>query len=127
MFPKVDKERTIFIIPKFEHELVACLSVLGKPKAFLLRAGREAVIGERGSHYMECWGLFPAIGKEGKDLGNFDKAARPWIRSAGGFLGSTTVTHSRGRRAEELLPLHRSSDTRNVYPRIQSRRLVLRS
>lgn len=32
------EERTIFIVPKFEHELVAGLSVLREAEAFFLRA-----------------------------------------------------------------------------------------
>ena len=63
LHPTTDKGRTIFIVPKLEHELVACLSVLRQAETFLLRAGREAIVRERGSHDMEGWGLFTAIGK----------------------------------------------------------------
>ncbi len=73
---------------------------------------------------MECWGFFTTVGKEGKDLGDFDEAARPWTVSAGGVWGLVRRTHSRGRRAEGLHHLHRSSGTQNVYPMIRSRRLV---
>ena len=79
-----DKECTIFIVPKFEHELVAGLGVLRKPEAFLLCAGRKAVVWERGSHDMEGWTLLTAIGEEREDLGDFDEAAGPWTGSEGG-------------------------------------------
>ena len=55
--------RTIFIIPKLEHELVACLSVLWETKAFLLYAGGKAVVRKRKSHNMESRTLFTAICK----------------------------------------------------------------
>lgn len=58
-----NKERTILIVPKLKHKLVACLSVLREAETFLLRAGGKAVVGERGSYYMEGRTLFTAIGK----------------------------------------------------------------
>lgn len=106
---------------------MAGLSVLRKPEAFLLRAGGETVIRERRGHDMECWGLFTAVGKEGEDFGDFNKATGPWTVSAGGVAGLMSITYSHGRTVEELLPLHRSSGTRNVYPKIRSRRLVWQS
>lgn len=38
LLPMGSEERTIFIVPKFEHELVAGLSVLREAEAFFLRA-----------------------------------------------------------------------------------------
>ena len=62
-FPSRERLQTIFIIPKLEHELVACLSVLRKTKAFLLYARGEAVVGERRSHNVKSRTLFTAICK----------------------------------------------------------------
>ncbi len=59
-FPLNGRSRTIFIIPKLEHELMACLSVLRETKAFLLYAGGEAVVGERRSNNVESRTLFTA-------------------------------------------------------------------
>ena len=118
--------RTIFIIPKLEHELVARLSVLRETKAFLLYARGEAVVGERRSHNVESRTLLTAICKQREDPGDFDKATGPWTVSAGGVACLEWVTHSRGRRGEELHHLHRFSGARNECPKVRSRRHVYR-
>ena len=38
--------RTVSVVAKLEHKLVACFRILRQCEAFLLRAGREAVIWE---------------------------------------------------------------------------------
>ena len=58
-----ERLRTIFIIPKLEHELVACLSVLRETKAFLFCARGEAEVRERRSNNVESGTLLTAIGK----------------------------------------------------------------
>ena len=58
-----ERLRTVLIIPKLKHELVAGLSVLRETKAFRLYAGGEAVVGQRGSHNVESRTIFAAICK----------------------------------------------------------------
>ena len=76
---------------------------------------------------MECWALFTAIGKEGKDLGDLNEAAGPLTLSAGAVAGLMRVMYSHGRRAEGSRPLRCSCGTQNVYPKIRTRQPVWQS
>lgn len=74
---------TIFVVSKPEHELVACLGVLGQAETFLLGAGGEPEVGKRGGDDMEGWRIFAAYGQERKEFGDFEEATRPYKGSIG--------------------------------------------
>ena len=108
----MNRGRTVLLVPKLQHELVTCLKVFRWLKSFFVGAGRDPKLEGEGAAMWNAGLSLPSLARRrGGDLGVSNKAAGPWMVSAGGVALLTRVTYSYGRRREESHPLPCSSVT----------------